>query len=453
MLLSVCFFLVPTAMASLPPLDCVGLMNGWCNDKSHCPNKGGEKVALYDRSFNSNEAEWRCYDVSTLDPTKSKYINGTNYCTRAELKDLVEKCVGSNVRSIVFDHGESGFPCIRIPAITQVGDGILLAFAECRQRTGDGCIPSTHTPRNLSSSTNEYVCMKRSTDGGRTWSDLTFPFTQKITSAQPTVVYDEIKKTVILQNQANGSNYQVMSGDNGLSWSEPVDIGSFLGKWRGTSVGPGRGLQLKHSDKAGRLLFIGHHGAYVDDVVWYSDDHGKTYSLSDTVFPHMDEAQLVELSDGGVMANMRNKHFLPGDARGVSVSNKSGDFGVSFGLVHSDPALIEPVCMASIISNDQPGGQRAREIPGGPLQERALYFANPNTTSGRTHLTIKKSIDDGKTWPPSLQKLVYAGDAAYCCLTTVAEAGLIGLLWETNAESCSGPSCRIMFSVFDQHSF
>ena len=41
----------------------------------------------------------------------------------------------------VFVHGEGGWPCIRIPAITQCG-GMLHAFAECRTKTGDGCIPT-----------------------------------------------------------------------------------------------------------------------------------------------------------------------------------------------------------------------------------------------------------------------------------------------------------------------
>lgn len=42
----------------------------------------------------------------------------------------------------VFIHGEGGYPCIRIPAIVQVKSGKLLAFAECRTFTGDGCNPT-----------------------------------------------------------------------------------------------------------------------------------------------------------------------------------------------------------------------------------------------------------------------------------------------------------------------
>ncbi len=50
---------------------------------------------------------------------------------------------GSIPSVTVFEHGEGGFPCIRIPAITRCGSsGTLHAFAECRMRTGDGCVPT-----------------------------------------------------------------------------------------------------------------------------------------------------------------------------------------------------------------------------------------------------------------------------------------------------------------------
>ena len=57
-------------------------------------------------------------------------------------------------------------------------------------------------------------------------------------------------------------------------------------------------------------MFIGHHGAYVWDSVWFSDDGGDTYTTSSTIFERMDEAHVVENSEGLVIANMRH-----GDAR------------------------------------------------------------------------------------------------------------------------------------------
>ena len=61
--------------------------------------------------------------------------------------------------------------------------------------------------------------------------------------------------------QAGGSNWQTVSTDIGKSWSDPTGIN--LGVHNGTSVGPGRGLQLSEDSPApGRILFIGHHGPY-----------------------------------------------------------------------------------------------------------------------------------------------------------------------------------------------
>ena len=76
------------------------------------------------------------------------------------------------------------------------------------------------------------------------------------------------------------------------------------------------------------------------DLVWYSDDGGKTYTLSETVLEKMDEAQLVELGDGRVMANMRNDHLTSCDCRAVTISS---DGGKSFGNITYDPTLISPV--------------------------------------------------------------------------------------------------------------
>lgn len=161
----------------------------------------------------------------------------------------------------------------------------------------------------------------------------------------------------------------------------------------------------------------------------------------------MDEAQLVELSNGSVVANMRNKHYLKGDARGVA---RSDDGGASFGPTRADLALISPVCMASVISAaDTPVAVAAPVVKGGvPI----LYFSNPNTTSGRTHMTVKRSYDDGASWPVEAQTLLFAGDAAYSCLTTVPQADKVGLLWETVSrdKSCLGPSCLIVFTLVDK---
>mmetsp|Transcript_68982 Transcript_68982/g.109547 ORF Transcript_68982/g.109547 Transcript_68982/m.109547 type:complete len:87 (+) Transcript_68982:1-261(+) len=73
-----------------------------------------------------------------------------------------------------------------------------------------------------------------------------------------------------------------------------------------------------------------------------------------------------------------------------------------------------------------------------------IYFANPNDANSRVNMTVKVS-DDGFTF--DVLQNIYAGPAAYSCLTTVGIEDTIGLLWETNSTDCSGPSCRILFNL------
>jgi Neuraminidase (sialidase) len=161
--------------------------------------------------------------------------------------------------------------------------------------------------------------------------------------------------------------------------------------------------------------------------VWYSDDGGETYILSETVLEKMDEAQLVELSDGRVMPNMRNDHLTSCDCRAVAIST---DGGKTFGDISYDPALISPVCMASIIR----------------MSNGSLIFANPASKKDRVNGMLKRSDDGGVSWVRSWQVTDVEEDYAYSCLTHVARSDQVGLLWETTSLDCSGPSCQLVFS-------
>lgn len=74
----------------------------------------------------------------------------------------------------------------------------------------------------------------------------------------------------------------------------------------------------------------------------------------------------------------------------------------------------------------------------------SLVFANPASKTSRVNGLVRRSDDDGATWPYSF--LVTAGDYAYSCLIQVSSNSEVGLLWETGDDGCTGPSCLIMFS-------
>lgn len=219
----------------------------------------------------------------------------------------------------------------------------------------------------------------------------------------PAPVYDSTTGKIILQfvrglrnkkMQAQTcnpalTNWQIESDDDGITWSTPIEISHFLGPWAGSLVGPSNGIQLVHSTThRGRLVFCGHWGVYNSTQVWYSDDNGVTYTVSSTVFEYMDECAVAELNDGRVYLNMRNNHFKNypnGSSCDCKAFAVSSDGGATFGPLQFDPALISPVCQASLSTA---GGH--------------LLFANPASTFGRMQGSIKKSFDGGKTWPRTL---------------------------------------------------
>ena len=251
-------------------------------------------------------------------------------------------------------------------------------------------------------------------------------------AGQDTVVWDAAQRAVVLQYTQDSHNKQVVSKDLGATWGPAADV-VLPAAVTGAATGPGRGLQLSSTNPVapGRLLFIGHHGAYVEDYVWYSDD-GVHWNVSRSDLAKMDEAQLVELHDGRVLANMRNNHANASCAcRGIAIS---ADGGASFGPVSYDPQLPEPVCMASVVAA---GGR--------------FYFANPGTVHGRTNGAVRMSPSGlPGTWVDRQLVVNANGSYAYSCLTDLPAAPqYVGLLWETNLDrgTCDGDSCNMVFSL------
>ncbi|KAK8804128.1 hypothetical protein WA171_000221 [Blastocystis sp. BT1] len=323
----------------------------------------------------------------------------------------------------LFKPWEDGFPCIRVPSIVRTPHA-LIAYAECRMVIGDGCIPDSAVP--LPRDNAMYVCQKKSVDGGKTWGNLTYPFGKTIATREASPVYDwKNHKLLVVANLMDAQLIMTTSDDEGDTYTPMENIEEKVGGAHTTYVGVGHGLQLRYGPHAGRLLFIGHHGAYEYDPVWYTDDLGKSWTASNTYFKKMDEAQLVELGDGIVMANMRNQH-LNGTARGIAVSTDGGD---NFGEIYYDPVLVDPINAASIIRD---------------YSTDVVYFSNAAHPTTRVRMTVKRSVDFTKTWGSEL--LVFEGPSAYSDMIDLEDEEYIGLTWETNSTGCKGESCRTLFS-------
>ena len=118
------------------------------------------------------------------------------------------------------------------------------------------------------------------------------------------------------------------------------------------------------------------------------------------------------------MLNMRN-YDRSQHTRKVSISN---DGGTTWHSLYTDPALIEPLCQASIRRFSWPDADR----------KDRLLFSNPASDSERRNMTVRLSEDGGKTWPCS--RVLHPGPSAYSCLTVFANDE-IACLYEAGKES------------------
>lgn len=343
------------------------------------------------------------------------------------------------VETEVFRAGEGKYHTYRIPSVIVTVKGTLLAFCEGRVK-------------DRSDSGNIDLLLRRSTDGGQTWSPPQVVWDDAgNTCGNPCPVVDRETGAIWLLLTWNGGQmseksmkagfgadsrlvYVSHSDDDGQTFSSPQNITRDVKRqqWSWYATGPGNGIQLVKGKHAGRLVVPCDHkipaeqDALSFSHVIYSDDHGKTWQLGGG--PESDkcnECEVAELPGGRLLLNMRS-HDRSVKARQVSHSD---DGGATWSKAVSDETLIEPICQASL--------RRYRW----PTRDEAgvLLFSNPASTKVRERLTVRASTDDGKTWPAS--KVLCAGSSAYSCLC-VLDDGTIGCLYERDNYE------RIVFARF-----
>jgi sialidase-1 len=322
----------------------------------------------------------------------------------------------------VFVCGTEGINTYRIPSLLLAPDGSLLAFCEARKDRIDDASPTD-------------MILRRSLDGGRTWLPLQVLVAGKGDDAlmNPCPVVDRTNNRILLycmdaNKPGPGRNRSLLlsSDDNGVTWTQPIDLASRTKNFDPSFVsGPGVGIQLR----GGRLVIPGYAGTLTEELeehlfsrVFYSDDHGETWTMGPPVDAPSDESQCVELNDGTLMLNMRGN--LGMSCRGVALSKNGGE---SWSKVYWDRALNEAPCQAGIFRYS------LAETDG---KDRIL-FSNPDNFGERfnvverTRMTVRLSYDEGKTWP--VRKLIHPGPSSYSTLVRLPD-GDIGLLFEGGAQ-------------------
>nr|WP_306452384.1 sialidase family protein [Capnocytophaga felis] len=342
----------------------------------------------------------------------------------------------------VRDKKQDGIECYRIPGLATTNKGTLIAVYDNRY---NNC-------KDLQEDVN--VGMSRSTDGGQTWEPMKEIMdlgewgglsNQLNGIGDPAVLVDKTTGTIWvaalwlhghdkdkmawwasrpgMTPHETGQLMLVKSEDDGVTWSEPISITPQTKdpKWYLFFNGPGSGITLKD----GKIMFA---AQYKDEnqvphsTLIYSEDHGKTWHCGTGAKSHTTEAQVVELSDGSIMLNMRDdrnrQNYKLSDAfhgRSVAITHDLGKTWVEHNT--SRTVLTEPNCMASIISFDKNG-------------KKYLFFSNPADAGKRINITIKASNDDGNTWDKLPQIKLYSNENfGYSCMSIIDDK-YIGILFE-----------------------
>ncbi|MET2984193.1 sialidase family protein [Aureibaculum conchae] len=336
----------------------------------------------------------------------------------------------------LFKSGTEGYNCFRIPAIVTINKGTILAFAEGRK---NGC----------SDTGNIDLVMKRSEDNGKTWSKLMViwddgnnvcgnpaPVVDKMTGAVhllSTWNLGEDHESEIIAGTSKDTRriFSLSSTDDGKSWTTPKEITTSVKKenWTWYATGPVHGIQLEHGKNKGRLIIPCDHieaetKKYYSHII-YSDDHGMTWKLGgSTPQDQVNECTIAELPNGNLMLNMRN-YDRTQKTRKVAISK---DGGLTWGNIYPDANLIEPICQASMLKVTD-------------KKKTVLYFLNPASEDKREKMTLKKSLDNGKTW--SVVNILFSGPSAYSDLTLLSN-GNLGCFYEAGNDN---PYQGIVFEV------
>jgi len=322
----------------------------------------------------------------------------------------------------------------RIPGVVLTGRGTILVYCEARAGHGDW--------------TRQDVLLRRSTDGGRTFSaprkmavapaDLKpnpaavaqgLAKHTELTAHNAVAIVDEEPGVVhFLYHVQYARVFYLRSDDDGQTWSEPREITAVIEgfrdryDWKVVGNGCGHAIQLRQGPHRGRLVVAvwlsvgtgGHAHRPSDLAAIYSDDRGRTWHRGDFIAQNGDrsasgeaivnpsETMLVELSGGRVLANLRSES--PRNRRLLSTS-PDGAADWSTPTFHED--LLEPICMASM----------AR------LADGRIVFSNPDNlmvggkpgqpgrNRDRRNLSLKVSADQGRTWQAA--RVIEPGPSGY----------------------------------------
>lgn len=348
------------------------------------------------------------------------------------------------------DGGDDGVNTFRIPGMVTSNAGTLICVYDVRHRS------SRDLPGDID------VGMSRSVDGGRTWQPMQIIMDM---GDDPDFRYEGIGDPCVLVDRQTGAIWcaatwshgnrswvgsqpgldpadtgqwmLVRSDDDGVSWSQPVNITRQVKRpeWSFLLQGPGRGITMHD----GTLVFPAQYqdppsstdkaaSRLPHSTIIFSRDHGATWQTGTGAVDDTTEAQVAELEDGRLMLNCRYNRS------NYRVIMTSDDLGATW-VEHpgSRRQLREPrACMASLINVER--DRRWLQPPETAMpalgSKQTLLFSNPDSLSSRSRLTIRMSTDSGASWPAAATLLLDEETGrGYSCLTMI-DQDYVGIVYE-----------------------
>ena len=335
-------------------------------------------------------------------------------------------------------------PCYRQPVLLAVDSSTLLAFSTGRNKTGE----SKSLCSDPGDGSPNYMCLKRSTDGGVSFHPLQILFAGSGATQPDFYVsyYDKELKQVELIFKTPNALLRMYSND-GLQWSTPEEIVPLFNRTRFQNIGPsvGKGIVLNLQGGQRTLLpFIcssksetanGDKGACPTCHSCILSKQKGGWQIEAVASGGSRESQLFAFdtaSDGPaplVVTTERNMGKLPGHRKQAY----SFDGGMSF-------------ADQTVSTVPEPATKNWTGIKAGlvGLANGLLVQSHPNSTSARKDLVLSVSADKGKSW--EVGKLsVYHGLAGYSDIDVIADL-TVGVLFE-NGEH--GYADKISLAVVD----
>ncbi len=275
------------------------------------------------------------------------------------------------LRESVFEDA-AGYVRARIPGIICTHTGALIAYCELRKSDSDWAVID--------------IGMKKSTDGGKTWSERKILVSSggRDTVNNPVMIADRsILHFVYCVNYREV--FYMKSIDEGESWSSARNITEDIRRslngffFSCIAAGPTHGIKAS----SGRLIVPlwlaynrtdpeSHHPSVI--CVMYSDDGGESWKTGEVCDKLKDASEFTAAEAGGkVLLSIRHE----GECRCRYIAELNKDCAIV--NLYPQEELPDPVCCAGLLASDS-----------------GFLFSNCASAVSRTMLTLKRLDEKGR---------------------------------------------------------